>query len=109
MRGVLSETLAIQAAKDMNLGGAEHFAKREVEEDWGYKNDQLVRAIVRIQKLNGDDDTAAYGKVQQAANKAVGIKRKDKMTPVDVLKKRHAYLLNTLRALRDGAAWEGVE
>jgi superfamily II DNA or RNA helicase len=109
MRGVLSETLAIQAAKDMNLGGAEHYTKTEFEEDWGKKNDQLVRAIVRIQKLNGDDDAAAYGKIQRAANKAVGIKRKDKMTPVDVLKKRHAYLLDMLRSLRGGAAWEGVQ
>lgn len=56
--------------------------------------------------MNGMSDDEAFSMVNGKANRAVGIKRKDRMTPTDTLKKRHAYLLNWLRALRSGQAWE---
>lgn len=109
LKGVLSEFQAIQAARDAHLGGAQHFEAMEPQEDWSRKNDQLVRALVRMEKLNGSDDDAAFRRINQAANRAVGIKRKDKMTPIDVLKRRHAYLLERLHAARKGETWEEGE
>lgn len=106
LRGQLPEMMAIKAARDAHFGGSKHHDKQEPEEDWGRKNDQLVRAIVRFEHMNGLTDKEAYEKVNGKANRAVGIKRKDRMTPEDVLKRRHAYLLNWLRALRTGMAWE---
>lgn len=100
LKGAIPETLAIKAARDANIGGAQHSDDAPAEEDWSRKNDQLVRALVRIEKLNGSDDDAAFRRINQAANRAVGIKRKDKMTPTDVLKKRHAFLLDMLRKAR---------
>lgn len=106
LKGLIPEYLAIQGARDAHMDGAQHHEAATQEEDWGRKNDQLVRALVRIEKLNGSDDDAAFRRINQAANRAVGIKRKDKMTPVEVLKRRHAYLLNCLRAARAGEQWE---
>ena len=106
LRGILPETLAIKAAKDAHMGGSQHSQEPEAEEDWGRKNDQLARAVVRFGAMNGMSDNEAYSLVNGRANRAVGIPRKDKMTPVDTLKKRHAYLLEWLRALRAGKAWE---
>lgn len=106
LRGKIPEMLAIKAAKDDHMGGSQHFEPDKLEEDWSRKNDQLVRALVRFEKLNGSSDDEAYKRINSAANRAVGIKRKDKMTPVDALKKRHAYLLDMLRALRAGDGME---
>lgn len=106
LRGKLPEMEAIRAAKDAHMGGAQHTPAAPIDEDWGRKNDQLVRALVRIEKLNGSDDDAAFRRINVAANRAVGIPRKDRMTPVDVLKKRHAYLLDLLRAARLGETWD---
>lgn len=107
LRGMLPESLAIKAAKDANMGGSQHHASNAPEEDWGRKNDQLVRAIVRTDPaLEALSDGDAHSRVNGRANRAVGITRKDKMTPEDVLKRRHAYLLDWLRAVRSGAAWE---
>lgn len=98
--GKLPEMLAIKAAKDAHLGGAQHVPAVKPEEDWSIKNDQLVRALVRIEKLNGSDDAEAYRRINAKANRAVGIPRKDKLTPIDVLRRRHALLLEWLRAAR---------
>ena len=106
LRGILPEMLAVKAAKDANMGGSQHHNETAVEEDWGRKNDQLARAIVRFGAMNGMSDNEAFAMVNRNANRAVDIKRKDKMTPTDTLKKRHAYLLDWLRALRSGQAWE---
>lgn len=106
LRGVLPEFQAAKAARDDNMGGSQHLDSIPVEEDWSRKNDQLVRAIVKGEKLNGSDDDAAFRRINQAANRAVGIKRKDKLTPIDILKKRHAFLVNMLRAARAGETLE---
>ena len=106
LRGILPEMLAIKAAKDANMGGAHHHEESPIDEDWGRKNDQLARAIVRFASMNGMSDNEAFAMVNSKANRTVDIKRKDKMTPTDTLKKRHTYLLNWLRALRSGQAWE---
>ena len=107
LRGMLPESLAIKAAKDANMGGSLHHPSNTPEEDWGRKNDQLVRAIVRTDTaLESFSDGDAHRLVNNRANRAVGITRKDKMTPEDVLKRRHAYLLDWLRAARSGTAWE---
>ena len=103
LKGILSEAQAIAAMRDSGTSG-ESLGDSEsggspVEEDWSCKNDQVVRAIVRIQKMNGDTDDKAYSRINRAANQHVGIKRKDAMTPVETLKKRHAYLVRILQSL----------
>jgi len=105
LRGILPEMLAIKAAKDASLDGSQHYSAPLIEEDWGRKNDQLARAIVRFGAMNGMSDNEAFAMVNRNANRAVDIKRKDKLTPIDTLKKRHAHLLEWLRALRSGQSW----
>lgn len=108
LRGQLPEAMAIKAMKNANLGDATESKPVQVEEDWGRKNDQLVRRIVQFQSAFNSDDAKAYQRINSKANQAVGIKRKDKMTPVNVLKRRHAFLLSWLRKLNDGQPLEGV-
>ena len=106
--GHVCETLAIRAAKDANMEGSQHHTEPKKEINWSVKNDQLVKAIVKSMPLNGDDDDSHFAKVQSYANKAVGILRKDKMTPVETLKKRHDILHGWLKAIRDGKAWSEI-
>ena len=47
---------------------------------------------MRIMKLNGDDDSKAYSKVNYSANSHVGIKKVDKLIDVDVMKRRYQFL-----------------
>ena len=103
--GHVCETLAIRAAKDANMEGSQHFTKTERKTDWSTKNEGKVRAIVKIMQMNGDDDDLQFAKVQSYANKAVGILRKDKMTPVETLKKRYEILHKWHMAMRNGKSW----
>lgn len=101
LRGLLTEHQAIQAAKDANLQGATHSEQEFPDEiDWRKKNQQLVRAIVRAMKMNGDDDDRAYQRVNSAANKHVGIPKVDELIPVETMKNRHAFLKDWLSSIR---------
>lgn len=105
-RGKLPEVLAIQMAKDINLDGAFHAKQENIKEDWSRKNDQLVSAIKRQLKKNGESDQEMFAKINDRANRAVGIVRKDKLTSTEILQKRHAFLHSWLRAIRRGDAFE---
>jgi hypothetical protein len=105
-RGKLPEVLAIQMAKDINLSGAFHAKQETINEDWSRKNDQLVSAIKRQLKKNGESDQEMFAKINDRANRAVGIARKDKLTSTEILQKRHAFLHSWLRAIRRGDAFE---
>jgi superfamily II DNA or RNA helicase len=110
--GKIPEFLAIQGAKDANLKGGEHSStgnQAQKTSDWWKLNEQLVRAVVKTMRLNGDDDDQAYRKVNFAANKHAGIPRVDKLTDVDKMKVRHAFLKSWLRSLRknDGECIDG--
>ena len=102
LRGVLPETFAINAAKDANMQGAAHIESSDEPRhvDWWVLNAQLVRAIVRTMRLNGDDDEQAFQKVNRAANKAVGIPKVDKLVDVEAMKRRHVFLKDWLRKVR---------
>jgi superfamily II DNA or RNA helicase len=97
LRGVISEMQAIKAAKDLNLHGSSHQTAKEKKKDWSALNDAVHRQIVRRLKMNGDSDDKAYAIINMQANRAVGILKKDKLTPEDVLIKRHAWLVAKLR------------
>jgi len=110
--GKIPEFLAIQGAKDANLKGGEHSSagnQAQKSSDWWKLNEQLVRAVVKTMRLNGDDDDQAYRKVNFAANKHAGIPRVDKLTDVDKMKVRHIFLKNWLKSLRknDGECVDG--
>jgi superfamily II DNA or RNA helicase len=106
LRGHIGEFLAVQAAKDQNLGGSSHQIESNVEEDWRKKNEAMVRALVRTLKANGETDDRLFAKVNSSANKAVGITKVDGLTTDEVLKDRHAYLVNWIRANRKGESYE---
>jgi len=102
LRGVLREDQAIQAAKDENLKGASHSADETPNEpDWWQKNAQMVRAIVRVMKMNGDNDDRTYQRVNSAANKHVGIPKVDELVAPATMKKRHAFLKSWFDAVRN--------
>jgi superfamily II DNA or RNA helicase len=109
LRGQLPEMLAIKAARDAGLAGSSHSTAGRPNEDWSSKNDVVLRAIVRAQKMSGETDGQSYARINSAANRAVGIRKKDALTPVDVLKKRHEYLLGVLRSVRANEDWDKVE
>jgi hypothetical protein len=97
LRGHLSEMLAIKAAKDLKLHGSQHDTSRATRKDWSALNDAVHRQIVRRMKMNGETDDKLYAIINAQANQAVGIKKKDKLTPEDVLIRRHAWLVAKLR------------
>jgi superfamily II DNA or RNA helicase len=70
-------------------------------------NDKLVGRIVAVAK-GMDRADLTFDKVQALANRAVGIPKKDKLTPQDVLVRRGQFLRELLASLyageRDGAA-----
>jgi superfamily II DNA or RNA helicase len=87
-RGIIPPSIATRLAVDEGLSHAQ--TQAPVETHWGSKNDSIVGKIARMLEREGTPN--AYSHVNREANKAVGIKRKDAMTPKDVLMKRHAYL-----------------
>jgi len=100
LRRVLPETLACQAAREGNLGGSP-IPEVPVRRDWRQLNQRLVVQIVRRMDLNGANDQEAYAKVQNAANRMVGIPRLDAMTPDETLIRRHQFLSDWLRAMKE--------
>jgi hypothetical protein len=70
--------------------------------DWGSRNENVARNIVKRLKANGQPDDVLFSMVNARANKAVGILKKDKLTPEDVLIRRHAYLTQWLLRLMHG-------
>lgn len=104
LRGKIPDTDAIRAEKAAGTT-AEDLMDRlttspEVREDRDWlskKNDELVAQIVKTLEAIGDE--RGYGKVQSKANEAVGIVKKDKLTPAPVLRKRLTYLQHWLKSL----------
>jgi superfamily II DNA or RNA helicase len=92
LRAHLPMALAIAAAREAQAGSGDLFPVMEFDEAWSSKNDGLVNRIVARMRQNGDGDDELYRKVNNRANRAVGISRKDRMTPVDILRKRHEFL-----------------
>jgi hypothetical protein len=88
---------AIKAAKDRGLQGSQHGSAKAQKKDWGALNDAVHRQIVRRMKMNGDSDDKLYAIINKQANLAVGIQKKDKMTPEDILIRRHAWLVAKLK------------
>ena len=102
----LPEYLAITAAKEANLDGSCVTDAPEVELDWWKKNSKLVASIVRKMKVNGEDDGVYYAKVNKAANKHVGIKRVDKLIPIEIMKQRAEYLRQRLVIIHNGGKFD---
>lgn len=108
LRGKTNVLDAIKAAEKLNLDGARPDSPKPIEVDWGSKNDLMTRSIVkRLKEVNGKSDNELFARVQRQANRAVGIIRKDKLTPKDVLIKRHAYLQQWLLRLMHGQDTSG--
>ncbi len=108
-QGVVPDTFAIHMARELGLSGAAHPIEIKPKIDWRTRNMQMVRAIVRVMKMNGETDERDYAKVNQYANSAVGIRKLDPMTPDDVLQQRHQVLNGWFRAMRDdGKAWSDL-
>lgn len=105
-RGI-PEAVAIKLMKDLNQNGqssgqTDSKPLYQPDEDWDRKNQQLVSRIVNVCRMNGHPDpNSLYAKINKEANVAVGIPRKDRMTPEHKLKERHAYLLNKLRNMKN--------
>jgi superfamily II DNA or RNA helicase len=99
LRGLVTIRNAIKGAEELGLDGASPEKAREKKVDWGYKNDLMVRNIVKRLKANGQSDEKIYEMVQARANRAVGISKKDKMTAEETLIKRHEYLHQWLRRI----------
>lgn len=110
LRGVISETQAIAAAKSNP-----DWAKSDVQDDespidenkeWRKKNNALVGRIVqKLRQSGADPKDNMYESTNRKANKAVGIKRVDELTPVDALKKRYAFLLDMLASIKEEDVW----
>jgi superfamily II DNA or RNA helicase len=97
LRGLLNEMTAIKAAKEMGINGAMPDPKKNpIKINWSARNDQMAVAVVKRLQTNGQSDDQLYGMVNGKANSAVGIRKKDKLTPEDILIKRHKYLQDWL-------------
>lgn len=73
-----------------------------------YKNnDKLVAKIAVIAEQKGRFDLS-YARIQTRANNAVGIEKKDKLTTLPILKKRHAFLKRLLSSLYFGSTTDGA-
>lgn len=68
------------------------------EPDESQRNDKLVATIVRRAKAKGQENVT-YESVQAAANRAVGIPKKDKLTPEAILVRRREFLQQWLYAI----------
>jgi hypothetical protein len=101
--GVLAQAAA--TAKSNATIGASQVDQAAVVDDADYYklNDQLVRRIVIYAKGKSPslDDGVYYKQLQFKANQAVGIKKKDRMTPIETLKKRHEWLANFFQQMLD--------
>jgi superfamily II DNA or RNA helicase len=71
---------------------------REIESK---KNDKLVSKIVVIAAQRGYRNLD-YSYVQHLANQAVGIDKKDKLTPTNILVDRKLFLMNLLKSVYGG-------
>jgi superfamily II DNA or RNA helicase len=103
LRGLLNEMTAIKAAKEMGLNGSSPGPiKQSIQTDWSRKNDLMATAVVK--RLPSDKtDGELYAKVNGRANRAVGIFKKDKLTPESVLIRRHKFLQEwALQLYRNG-------
>ncbi len=72
----------------------------EMAPDWGKNNEKLVGNIIARAKARGV--VLAYERVQAWANKAVGIPKKDKLTPPSILKQRADHLRQLLARIIAG-------
>lgn len=75
------------------------------------KNEQTVWLVCRLMKKNGSgvDDERLYASVNGRANRAVGIRKVDNLTPENVLERRLAFLNTWAKALIAGADPESFE
>jgi superfamily II DNA or RNA helicase len=101
-RGLIPDAIAIKIAEELGLDGASPDAPKEKVVDWGSRNENVARNIVKRLKTNGQPDDVLFSVVNARANKAVGILKKDKLTPENVLIRRHAYLTQWLLRLMHG-------
>lgn len=104
--GVLSETQAINLAKELGIEGASYDNERPSEtntqEWWRTKNSKLVAQVARLIRLNGDDDDRVYAKVNSKANRHAGIPKVDSLTSIESLIKRSDFLKAWGSALLSG-------
>jgi hypothetical protein len=78
-------------------------AKSEVQDDSdiGRKNDRLIEQAVRVARREGREDLK-YNIVQTMANQAVGIHKKDPLTPEAILHARAQWLRGFIARLWSG-------
>jgi hypothetical protein len=72
---------------------------------WRKKNEEIVRTVVRLLRQTrsaGDDEETLYSKVQTVANRQVGIRKVDALTPEDKLERRWQILRKWSQALLRG-------
>jgi superfamily II DNA or RNA helicase len=102
LKGRISRGDAIKLVEESRKGKNSE-AKSEVQDDSdiGRKNDRLIEQAVRVARRKGREDLK-YNIVQTMANQAVGIHKKDPLTPEAILHARAQWLRGFIARLWSG-------
>jgi superfamily II DNA or RNA helicase len=104
LRGLHPDSVVISFARAVGIGPTDWSNDRSPpKRDWSYLNERVAQRIVRLLKVNAQQqgqeipNDNLFKKINSMANKAVGIQKKDHLTPEDILEQRHAWLMNYMK------------
>jgi hypothetical protein len=100
LKGRISRGDAIKLVEESRRG-KNNESQSDNEPDISKKNDRLIEAAVRVARRKGREDLK-FSIVQTMANQAVGIHKKDALTPEAILQARAKWLRGFIARLWSG-------